>query len=81
MQISLAGTGLTLLAFLNVYIAQAVPSPLIDDISNALNGASRLVGRGTPKAGDTNCHGSGACPILERNLFRAVKVRPRLTLA
>lgn len=66
MRVSLFGTCLTLLA--SLHLAQALPSPF----NEAADGTSNVVKRGAQ--GDHNCHGSGMCPVLERNLWRALQV-------
>ncbi len=72
MKLFLLGTCLTLFATANLSVARAHPYSSNVEVSDAFNVTSDVVKRNV--AGDTNCHGSFACPIIERNLFRALKV-------
>ena len=72
MKISFLGTCLAILATTNLRVTQALPSSSFGELDGAANETTDIVKR--KAAGDYNCHGSGFCPILERNLFRALKV-------
>lgn len=72
MKIPFFGTCLAILATTNLRVTQALPSSSFSELDGAANETSDVVKR--TAAGDYNCHGSGFCPIIERNLFRALKV-------